>query len=97
MKPWRRYPNERAGIAAKFRDVLIEGAVAIPDVEMLLQELRVYSAFTNQSGKLQCVSKEDLRRLLGRSPDRLNAVLMACAGPNEIDFGRVPAVGPVAF
>lgn len=59
--------------------------------------LRERLTFTNQSGKLQCVAKDDLRRLLGRSPDRLDAVLMACTGPTEIDFSSVSLGGPVAF
>lgn len=66
-----------------------------PDDDLLLQELRVYSAFTNQSGKLQIVAKDDLRLILGRSPDRADAVIQAMAGEDCVDFSRVAPYGPL--
>lgn len=87
------YANERARVAYGFREMLIAGEVAIPDDELLLQELRVYSAFTNQSGKLQVVAKDYLRRLLGR----YDAVLQAVCGEDSVDFSRVAPAGPVTF
>jgi hypothetical protein len=62
-----------------------------------LEELRVLSGFTNQSGKLQIVAKDDLRRILNRSPDRADAVIQAICGEDSVDFGRVDPRGPVAF
>lgn len=71
-------------------------AVALPPDPLLLEGLRVYSAFTNQSGKLQCVSKDDLKRILGRSPDRMDSVLMACCGDEtDINFARVQSSGVI--
>jgi hypothetical protein len=92
------YQNQRAWLAATFREYLVQGWVAIPPDEKLLEELRAYSAFTNQRGVLQCVAKEDLKRILGRSPDRLDSCLMACVGgEGDINFGRITADGRVAF
>jgi hypothetical protein len=71
------YASERARLAYDFREALNQGWVAMPDDPMLLEELRVYSAFNNQSGKLQCVAKDDLKKTPrrpvvrpdGRGPD----------------------------
>ena len=69
-------------MAAPFRDKLLRGQVALPDDPLLLEELRTYAAFTNARGLLQCIGKDDHKKLLsgGRSPDRMDAVLMAVAG-----------------
>ncbi len=74
------YANERARIAYAFRERLVQGTVAIPPDDELLEELRAYKAFANSAGKQQCVSKGELRQVLGRSPDKMDAVLLAtCA------------------
>ena len=91
------FANERARVHYAFRELLISGEVALPDDPMLLHELRVLSGFTNQSGKLQIVAKDDLRRILGRSPDRADSVIQAVCGEDSVDFSRVDLGGPIAF
>jgi hypothetical protein len=91
------FANEKARVHYKFREMLIAGEIGIPDDPMLLAELRVVSGFTNQSGKLQIVAKDDVRLLLGRSPDRADAVIQGICGEDSVDFSRVAAGGPVAF
>lgn len=91
------FANEKARVHYKFREMLIAGEVGIPDDPMLLAELGVDSGFTNQSGKLQIVAKDDVRLLLGRSPDRADAVIQGICGEDSVDFSRVAPSGPVAF
>ncbi len=91
------FANERARVHYQFREMLIAGEVALPDDPMLLAELRVLSGFTNQSGKLQIVAKDDLRTILGRSPDRADATIQGVCGEDSVDFSRVAPVGPIAF
>jgi hypothetical protein len=95
-----RFANQRAQIADRFRTGLLRNVYAfqpaINGLDMLLEELRAYSAFTDQRGKLAVVEKDALRGVLGRSPDRLDAALMAMAGSPNVSFGG-HAVGPIAF
>lgn len=71
------------------------GTVAIPPDEELLEELRVYKAFSNSAGKQQCCPKAELRAALGRSPDKMDAVLLATCADATATFD-VPSQ-PVAF
>jgi phage terminase large subunit len=90
------YANERARIAYAFREKLVRGTVAIPPDDELLEELRAYKAFANSAGKQQCVSKGELRSVLGRSPDKMDAVLLAtCADVAPTFDGE--SQGAVAF
>jgi hypothetical protein len=52
----------------------------------------------NAHGKLQIISKEDWRQIIHRSPDRLDAVVMAVAARWYASFGGAgDQDGPVAF
>ena len=55
-----------------------------PELE---QELRTARGFLNNNGKLQIIAKEDWRQIIHRSPDRLDAVVMAVAGRGFASFG----------
>lgn len=61
----------------------------------LLEELREYRAFSNSAGKQQCTSKNELRSALGRSPDKMDAVLLATCADEPATFD-VPS-RPLAF
>ena len=68
------------------------------DHQPLEQELRTARAFLNSSGKLQVISKDDWRQIIHRSPDRLDAVVMAVAARWYVSFGGAgESDGPVAF
>ena len=87
--------NERARIAYAFREKLVRGDVALPPDDELLEELRAYKAFANSAGKQQCVSKAELRSVLGRSPDKMDAVLLATCADVAPTFDQ--GHGAVAF
>jgi hypothetical protein len=93
-----RFSNQRSQIADRFRTMLLRNQIAftpgIDGLALLVEELRAYSGFTNQQGKLAMVSKDDLRLVIGRSPDRLDGCLMACAGSPNISFNG-QRTGPI--
>jgi hypothetical protein len=93
------YANLRAEAAARFRTKLVQGEVALPHSPELEGELRNYRGFLNSSGKLQMISKDEIRELIHRSPDRLDACIMAVAGRSHALFGlgNGDIAGPVAF
>jgi hypothetical protein len=80
------------------RDKMIRGEVGFPYSPELEQELRTARAFLNPLGKLQVISKEDWRSVIHRSPDRLDAVVMAVAAKWYASFGGSSEItGPIAF
>jgi hypothetical protein len=93
------YANRRAEAAARFRTKLIQGEVALPYDPLLEEELRNYRGFLNSAGKLQVIPKDEIRELIHRSPDRLDAVIMAVAGRSYTSFGLSTGdlAGPIAM
>jgi hypothetical protein len=81
-----RFQNQRAEAFDALRTLLVNGEVALPYNELLEEELRTCSGLTNSMGKLQIISKKEWRDLLQprRSPDRLDAVVMAVAAPTGL-------------
>ena len=72
--------------------------VALPYSVELEEELRNYRGFLNSGGRLQIQAKDEIRELIHRSPDRLDAVIMAVAGRGYVSFGLAADMsGPVAF
>jgi hypothetical protein len=70
----------------------------VPYSPELEQELRTARGFLNAHGKLQIISKGDWRQIIHRSPDRLDAVVMAVAARWYASFGGAgDQDGPVAF
>ena len=71
------------------------GLLYSPELE---QELRTCRGFLKSGGKLQAITKENWRQVIHRSPDRLDAVVMAVAGRGFASFASAGEVaGPVAF
>ena len=92
------YANLRAEAYARLRDKMIRGEVALPYSPELEQELRTARGFLNSNGKLQIISKDDWRQVIHRSPDRLDAVMMAVAARWYASFGgALEHEGPIAF
>jgi phage terminase large subunit len=92
------YANLRAEAAARFRTKLIQAEVALPYSTELEEELRNYRGFLNSAGRLQIQAKDEIRELIHRSPDRLDAVIMAVAGRGYVSFGlSADMSGPVCF
>jgi len=72
--------------------------VALPYSAELEQELRTCRGFLNSSRKLQIIAKDEWRQVIHRSPDRLDAAVMAVAGRGFASFASAGEVtGPVAF
>jgi phage terminase large subunit len=93
-----QYANLRAEAAARFRTRLIQGEIGLPYSPELEQELRTCRGFLNPSGKLQIISKDTWKQVIHRSPDRLDAVIMATAGRGFISFGGASDLtGPIPF
>ncbi|MGH7510343.1 MAG: hypothetical protein ACREMZ_12855 [Gemmatimonadales bacterium] len=90
----KAFANLRAEAYSRFRTKLINGDIALPYSPELEQEMRTCCCFTNSSGRLQIISKQDWRPVLGRSPDRLDSVVMATAADGVRDFSGTgePAV-----
>lgn len=73
----QRYLNARAEAYWRFRELLESGVVALPRDPLLEQEALAVAWQTNPTnGKIQILSKDLIRAELGRSPDRLDAVVM---------------------
>jgi phage terminase large subunit len=72
----RKHLNRRAEAHWRFRTLLETNAIALPRDEMMLEEaLAVEYQLVPSSGAIQIVSKETIRSALGRSPDRLDAIV----------------------
>lgn len=76
------------GIYDRIRDELwaalaewIQGGGAIPEDTKLAKELHAPRWIGHISGRLKCTPKDDLRKFLGRSPDRADAVALAVWEP----------------
>lgn len=94
----QQYANLRAEAYARLRDRLVRGEVALPYSPELEEELRTCRGFLNSSGKLQIIAKDEWRQIIHRSPDRLDAVVMAVAGRGFASFASAGGIaGPVAF
>jgi hypothetical protein len=92
------YANLRAECYARMRDKMIRGEVGLPYSPELEQELRTARGFLNPQGKLQVIAKDDWRQVIHRSPDRLDAVVMAVAARWYASFGgTLEHEGPIAF
>lgn len=75
-----RFLNARAETHWRIRELLERGEVALPQDDNLEEEaLAVQWQLTLGGGKVQILSKDLIRAELGRSPDRLDAVVMGLA------------------
>lgn len=88
----RRARNARAEGYLVLRDQLRDGAVALPPDSQLVEELLAISYEEDaRTGQVKIAGKPALRALLGRSPDRADAVMLAVAGSGGATAGA--AVG----
>nr|MBA3560658.1 hypothetical protein [Gemmatimonadaceae bacterium] len=74
-----RFLNLRAASHWKFRELLENNIVSLPRDPMLEEEALAveWQLSTGGSGAVQIVAKDTIRKTLGRSPDRLDAVVIA--------------------
>jgi phage terminase large subunit len=75
----RRYLNMRAASHWKLRELLEANQIALPRDAALEEEALSVEWQHAPNGTIQIVSKDLIRKTLGRSPDRLDAVIMGLA------------------
>ena len=74
-----KYSNRRAEMYFRLADSIKKGGASLPDVPTLREELaNIYYTY-NPSGRLKLKSKEDIKALLGRSPDMADAFALTYA------------------
>jgi phage terminase large subunit len=76
----RSYDRMRDELWANLAAWVGEGG-AIPEDDKLSQELHAPEWIGQLTGRLKVTSKQDIRKALGRSPDRADAVALACWEP----------------
>lgn len=74
-----RFSNRRAEAFWKLRKLLEAGEIALPDDEELFEELLAIRWRADGKGRVQLERKKDLKKRLGRSPDKADALAMAFA------------------
>src|SRR2546427_7739808 len=72
-----KFANARSEAAWLLRLALEQGTVALPDDPKLTDELCAVTWSPDSQGRVSLQSKDDLRKIIGRSCDRLDAVAMA--------------------
>ncbi|MDP2958008.1 MAG: hypothetical protein Q8N53_16400 [Longimicrobiales bacterium] len=91
----RRFLNKRAEAYWHLRRVLEAGRVALPPDERLTEEALSVEWTIAPNGAIQIAAKDLQRKSLGRSPDRLDAVVIGLAAsmeafpPSRISFSHV--------
>jgi hypothetical protein len=93
------YGRARDELWANLRAWLVDGG-EIPEDAKLARELHAPEWIALVTGVLKVTSKDDLRKALGRSPDRADAVALAAWQPVSwdaaLEAGQAPAPPPAA-
>jgi phage terminase large subunit len=89
------YDRVRDELAANLRDWIKDGGAFPADVK-LEAELAELSFSTNHRNREKLISKDELRSILGRSPDRYDALSLAVWEPLSLRDPPPPASGPTA-
>jgi phage terminase large subunit len=95
-----RFQNARTECYWLLRERLEAGTLVLPADDELLEEIAAQRVEFDARGRIALAPKDEVRAALGRSPDRADAIAMACA-PAEVQWGEPPAyvltVGDVEF
>ena len=75
----QRFRNRRAELYWGLRELLEQGKVSPPDDDELVADLTSVRYRFTQDGRVELEPKEELRKKLGRSPDRADALVLAVA------------------
>jgi len=73
----KRYLNKRAKLYDRLRDKFVEGMIEIPTDEELQEELMAMKKKESENGFMQIISKKELRKIISRSPDKADAVMLS--------------------
>ena len=80
-----RWVNARAWQHAHFRDLIDAGLIDLdPADKQLRREMEFVTWKVGAKSAEQITSKDELRKLLGYSPDALDAVIYSCVDPDEL-------------
>ena len=80
-----KFINKRAQLYWALREQLDPDnidAIGLPDDEELVEELMATKFKVNSSGKIQIMAKDEIKSEIGRSPDKADALMIACAPDN---------------
>ena len=72
----KKYHNKRAEWYYTLKEILQDGR--IPDDDELIGELMAQKYKISSTGKLQLVEKDEIKKELGRSPDKSDAMALTC-------------------
>ena len=70
------YYNKRAEMYFNLRDFIRKGGKIPNDKELKEELLAIRYFFSNANGKMQIQSKDDIKELIGRSPDKSDSIAM---------------------
>lgn len=86
----QNYGTIRDELYANLRDRMVEGTALLPPDEQLDADLNAPAFTLNVKGKSEATKKNELRKLLGRSPDRGDAVCLAFWWNERAPVAAVP-------
>lgn len=92
------FDRVRDELTANLEEWTRAGGAILTDVK-LAKELHQPQWIAGKNGKLKCTSKEDIKKVIGRSPDRYDSLALACWEPLSLYLGEslaaaLPAPGP---
>lgn len=83
-----KYRNLRAEMWTRAAELFEAGDVSIPEDEELIEQLSAVRYKTIESnGRLQVEGKEDVKKRLGRSPDRADCLVMGLWAQDRVKVG----------
>lgn len=84
------FRNMKAEMWINARDMFTDGLVSLPDDEMLVEDLAAHTYTLNSKGQITICKKDDVKKKLGRSPDKGDALVLGLYGiskcPRETIF-----------
>jgi phage terminase large subunit len=89
------YPTMRDCLCASLEMWMREGGAILEDTK-LEKELHALEWKQDVRGRSKLIAKDVLRKLLGRSPDRYDALALACWSPASLNEPPPPPPAPVA-
>lgn len=73
----RLYANARAESYVGLGKAIADSKLAVPRDAELWEELLAHTWFLNPQGRFQIIAKDDVRHILGRSPNKSDALALA--------------------
>lgn len=87
-KEAEKFINKRAQLYWSLRNQLDpenNNAIGLPDDEDLIEELMATKYKVNSRGKIQIIEKDEIKKKIGRSPDKADALMICCAPTGLIE------------